>query len=190
MEGRTEGLEDDVIIELNVGGTPYTTSLSTLLSVPETYFAGRFSGNFWALERDAQGRFFIDRDGITFRYILNYLRTHKVIIPPDSIELRLQIAEEASYFGFSDLAKEMNDQADKVLRDSKRKINQSVTESPLKHGFNTPKPPKILRPSVSVPQRFYSPFSSIGSQSPAASQPETQQNVLGEVTFDFDNENF
>ena len=43
---------------------------------------------------DAQGNFFIDRDGQLFRYILNYLRTGRVLLPKELQFLQL----EADYF--------------------------------------------------------------------------------------------
>jgi hypothetical protein len=61
------------IIRLDVGGHKFTTSLQTLTSVPDTYFASLFSGRF-ALTPNAEGAYFIDRDGSHFRHVLNYMR--------------------------------------------------------------------------------------------------------------------
>ena len=53
---------------------------------------------------DAQGNFFIDRDGQLFRYILNYLRTGRVLLPKDTDELQfLQL--EADYFKIPSMSK-------------------------------------------------------------------------------------
>jgi small-conductance mechanosensitive channel len=60
-------------ILLNVGGHRFETSLQSLTSVPHTYFASLFSGRF-ELVSDAEGAYFIDRDGKNFHYILNFLR--------------------------------------------------------------------------------------------------------------------
>ena len=61
------------IIRLDVGGHKFTTSLQTLTSVPDTYFASLFSGRF-ALTPNAEGAYFIDRDGSHFRHVLNFMR--------------------------------------------------------------------------------------------------------------------
>jgi len=70
-------------INLSVGGSHYTTSLDTLLSDPESMLAAMFSGLHGA-KPDENGRYFIDRDGTHFRYILNYLRDRNTFIPADN----------------------------------------------------------------------------------------------------------
>ena len=60
-------------ILLDVGGYKFTTSRQTLTSIPDTYLASLFSGRF-ELTTDADGVYFIDRDGTYFRHILNCLR--------------------------------------------------------------------------------------------------------------------
>jgi hypothetical protein len=80
------------IVKLDVGGHKFTTSLPTLTSVPDTYLAALFSGRH-PLAPNADGAFFIDRDGAHFRHIINYLRdpgrdvyillpTHRLCTPP------------------------------------------------------------------------------------------------------------
>lgn len=53
------------VIPLNVGGTHFTTRLSTLRRYEDTMLAAMFSGRHH-IPRDAEGRFFIDRDGKYF----------------------------------------------------------------------------------------------------------------------------
>jgi len=61
-------------VKLDVGGVRYTTTRTTLCRVAGSYLALMFSGAF-ELETDASdGTVFIDRDGILFRHILNFLR--------------------------------------------------------------------------------------------------------------------
>ena len=50
------------LVKLNVGGVKYTTSLSTLTAVPETYFTSVFSED-WQLMLTPEGEVFVDRDG-------------------------------------------------------------------------------------------------------------------------------
>eukprot|EP00899_Mesostigma_viride_P023094 jgi/Mesvir1/396/Mv11287-RA.1 len=61
-------------IRLDVGGTIFATSRSTLLSLDGTFFAGMFSGRF-ELKPEDDGTYFIDRDPTGFRHILNFLRS-------------------------------------------------------------------------------------------------------------------
>ena len=56
---------------VNVGGTRYTTSLTTLLSEENSFFTGMLGGD-WA-ETDEQ-ELFIDRDGELFKQVLRFLR--------------------------------------------------------------------------------------------------------------------
>jgi len=80
------------IIELNVGGVYYSTSLKTLTtSEPDSLLAELFvppdtrlsladSGTGTTV-KDMKGRCFIDRDGALFRYVLDFLRTGQVVLP-------------------------------------------------------------------------------------------------------------
>lgn len=53
-------------MSLNVGGCVYSTSLSTLQRYPDSMLGAMFSGDFPTF-KDAQGNYFIDRDGPLFR---------------------------------------------------------------------------------------------------------------------------
>ena len=91
------------IVELNVGGVHYTTTLSTLTtrdadSLIGQMFSGRLkSGGQQPAVRDAKGNYFIDRDGVLFRYTLDYLRTGKVTLPDNFGECE-RLRQEADYF--------------------------------------------------------------------------------------------
>lgn len=85
-------------VELNVGGEVFMTTVSTLTSVKDTVFSVIFSGQF-DIERDTQGRIFFDRDGIVFRWILNFLRNRNTFELPRANPLLLsQIYAEADFF--------------------------------------------------------------------------------------------
>jgi hypothetical protein len=60
-------------ILLDVGGHKFTTSRQTLTAVADTYMESMFSGRF-ELSPDADGTYFIDRDGTHFRHVLNLMR--------------------------------------------------------------------------------------------------------------------
>jgi len=61
-------------LKLDVGGTPSTTSRTTLTSVPGSMLETMFSGRH-VLQEDEEGRVFIDRDGEKFKLVLEYLRS-------------------------------------------------------------------------------------------------------------------
>uniref|UniRef100_H3AAZ5 Potassium channel tetramerization domain containing 8 n=1 Tax=Latimeria chalumnae TaxID=7897 RepID=H3AAZ5_LATCH len=93
------------VVELNVGGQVYVTKHSTLLSFPEATLFSMFSkNNVNELPRDNRGRFFIDRDGFLFRYILDYLRDKQLALP-DHFPEKERLLKEAEYFELNDLVK-------------------------------------------------------------------------------------
>jgi len=60
-------------IKLDVGGQIFATSMKTLVQIPGTFFSEMMSG-LHKVEMDKDGCYFIDRDPIVFRHILNFLR--------------------------------------------------------------------------------------------------------------------
>jgi hypothetical protein len=56
---------DDEILELNVGGEPFTTTKSTLCSVSGSMLEAMFSGRHTLKQKE--GRYFLDRDPVIFR---------------------------------------------------------------------------------------------------------------------------
>uniref|UniRef100_A0A3B1JTD7 Potassium channel tetramerisation domain containing 12b n=1 Tax=Astyanax mexicanus TaxID=7994 RepID=A0A3B1JTD7_ASTMX len=93
------------IIELNVGGQVYITRYSTLTSVPDSLLWEMFSQKSQkGLARDTKGRFFVDRDGFLFRYILDYMRDQQLVLP-DHFPERGRLQREAEYFNLPELVK-------------------------------------------------------------------------------------
>ena len=72
-------------VDLNVGGTHFKTSLSTLLK-GETMLSAMFSGRM-PLQKDETGMIFIDRDGRQFYRVLNFLRDGEISLPETQSEL-------------------------------------------------------------------------------------------------------
>ncbi|XP_068760043.1 uncharacterized protein [Montipora capricornis] len=83
-------------IELNVGGQHFTTSLQTLTKDAGSMLHAMFSERF-DTKPAKDGSFFIDRDGTHFRYILNYLRTGRLILPEEKL-VRKELLEEAEFY--------------------------------------------------------------------------------------------
>lgn len=95
------------IIELNVGGVFYTTTLSTLTKEPESFLGHTFCGTGKIkIHRDSKGKFFLDRDGVLFRYILDYLRNQKLILPENFHE-KERLKQEAEFFQLPSLVKSL-----------------------------------------------------------------------------------
>lgn len=100
------------VVELNVGGQVYVTKHSTLLSVPDSTLASMFSPSSprggarrrGELPRDSRARFFIDRDGFLFRYVLDYLRDKQLALPEHFPE-KERLLREAEFFQLTDLVK-------------------------------------------------------------------------------------
>lgn len=84
------------IVNVNVGGYVYTTSLATLLRFPDSMLGCMFSGRL-DIAKDTRGNYFIDRDGAMFRYILNFLRTSELCLP-DSFEEFDQLNTEVDFY--------------------------------------------------------------------------------------------
>ena len=84
------------IVNLNVGGQIYTTSLATLTKYSESMLGAMFSGRF-AAQKDSNGNYFIDRDGALFRYILGFLRNGELHVPENFHEFGL-LLKEAEFF--------------------------------------------------------------------------------------------
>ncbi|XP_014252227.1 BTB/POZ domain-containing protein KCTD12 [Cimex lectularius] len=84
------------VLELNVGGVLYTTSSSSLGPLQ-----ARLEDP--SLPRDAKGRLFLDRDGVLFRYILDYLRSGSIVLP-DCFREKERLRREALHYGLQSMA--------------------------------------------------------------------------------------
>uniref|UniRef100_A0AAR2LSQ0 BTB domain-containing protein n=1 Tax=Pygocentrus nattereri TaxID=42514 RepID=A0AAR2LSQ0_PYGNA len=95
------------LVELNVGGQVYVTRRATLVSVPDSLLGRMFGQQSPSeLSTDTKGRFFLDRDGFLFRYILDYLRDGNLVLP-DYFRERAGLRREAEFFQLRDLARRL-----------------------------------------------------------------------------------
>ena len=112
------------VVSLNVGGTVYSTQVCTLTRQKGSRLAQMFDGleahhlagssegvpgtgiSTIFLPRDHNGSFVIDRDGPSFRHVLNYLRHEGPTEPPLPLsdDARSLLAVEAEYFQLPELA--------------------------------------------------------------------------------------
>ena len=67
---------DSSVVELNVGGTVFTTTLGTLRFEQDSMLARKFAEDspFGQISTDKDGRPFVDRDPLSFAVVLDYLR--------------------------------------------------------------------------------------------------------------------
>ncbi|KAJ8027104.1 BTB/POZ domain-containing protein KCTD8 [Holothuria leucospilota] len=92
-------------INLNVGGTFFTTSRDTLTRYPGSTLHSMFSKDgISTVPKDDLGRFIIDRDGSVFGFILNFLRSGSLNLPTD-FTAHEQLIDEADYFQLPDMKK-------------------------------------------------------------------------------------
>ncbi|KAM3837539.1 BTB/POZ domain-containing protein KCTD14 isoform 1-T1 [Vipera latastei] len=90
------------IIELNIGGEIFTTTLNTLKKHPGSKLAEMFGKA--KPQTDSVGRVFIDRPGTYFKYILEYLRGD--CVPLQNVE---EVYKEAVYYDLKPLIKQLEE---------------------------------------------------------------------------------
>lgn len=93
---RTKFMADPNIIELNVGGEIFATTVNTL-GREDSILLRMVSGTMTS-RRDKEGRLFLDRDPTHFRWILNYLRDGYLTTLPASAQDRAELLHEARCF--------------------------------------------------------------------------------------------
>lgn len=121
------------IVDVNVGGHVYTTSLASLTRFPDSMLGVMFSGRR-VVAMDSRGSFFIDRDGPMFRYVLNFLRSSKLNLPNNFQEFD-QLMEEADFYQIPQLVDALNE-----IKSSRSVTRSQVIRLTLdrdKHGLET-----------------------------------------------------
>lgn len=58
------------------------------------------------IAKDAKGKVFIDRDGVLFRYILDYLRNQNIVLPENFHE-KARLRAEAEFFQLEGLLRSL-----------------------------------------------------------------------------------
>ncbi|XP_058485913.1 BTB/POZ domain-containing protein KCTD3 isoform X1 [Solea solea] len=126
------------IIQLNVGGTRFSTSRQTLMWIPDSFFSSLLSGRISTL-RDETGAIFIDRDPTAFAPILNFLRTKELDMRGVNISV---LRHEAEFYGITPLVRRL------LLCEE---LERSSCGSVLFHGY---------LPPPAIPARKSSPLPS------------------------------
>ncbi|KAI1728303.1 BTB/POZ domain-containing protein [Ditylenchus destructor] len=104
--------ESNAVIQLNVGGVSYATTMGTLLArEPDSFFRQLFAVDGLDIHRHvarrfSDGTYFIDRDGELFAYILDYLRNGKLLLP-DSFKEMARLREEVLFYQLEGLMQQL-----------------------------------------------------------------------------------
>ena len=93
------------VVTLNVGGFEYSTLRRTLLKVP--LFSQLFQNESLAI-KDNKGRYFIDRDGRLFSYILQYLRTGVAVMPETIVDMDM-LRIELDFYKLEDFGRKLTE---------------------------------------------------------------------------------
>jgi K+ channel tetramerisation domain. len=114
MEGgngskNSEGKATTSIVTFNVGGTRYQVSRSLLDQFPHSMLS-KSASKQW--QEDRESEIFIERNGVRFQYVLDYMRDGKVGLPVS--QTKTSILAELEYFGI--------DVADKTVGDCSKTI--------------------------------------------------------------------
>jgi hypothetical protein len=110
---QTHAVQQEGLVELNIGGHRFETSVQTLRRVPHTFFDAYFSGRY-AQDVCVDGSIFVDRDGEHFGHVLEYLRDGAVsVAAPDahpSVSLLRALKREFGYYCIQLLGEEPAEQ--------------------------------------------------------------------------------
>jgi len=89
-------------VKLNVGGVPYETTQNTLTRYQGSMLKSMFSGRHTS-KLDENGRYFIDRDGDLFKYILKFLRDGNINLDDVSNDTKKNLMDEAKFYCLDEL---------------------------------------------------------------------------------------
>lgn len=115
------------IIRLNVGGTHYEVSRNTIERCEGSMLASLISET-WKEGNSDNLPIFIDRNGRLFEFVLDYLRTNKVHLPP-SVS-KAAVKEEFEFYGIAaDMSQVHEKYGFTYLRDLNKRINAMKAEA-------------------------------------------------------------
>ena len=168
-------------VTLNVGGQHFTTSLQTLTKDPDSMLHAMFSGRFDTKPAE-DGSYFIDRDGTHFRYILNYLRTGRLLLPDDEL-VREELLDEAEFYqirGIGDVICPPSFDDSKILSSKQKKI---FVNTWLKGKLKQPRSSFVLLYRASRDGWAASNFHSIcDNKGPTVTVMKSGNNIFGGYT--------
>ncbi|XP_057307211.1 uncharacterized protein LOC130645287 isoform X1 [Hydractinia symbiolongicarpus] len=112
------------IVKLNVGGEEYVTTISTLTKYQDSMLGAMFLHDI-PTTKDEHGRYFIDRDKHTFKYILQFLRCGKLVLPTDFKSMDL-LKVEADFYQIKPLVGAIQEYEQKLKKEmlEKKQFNK------------------------------------------------------------------
>ena len=129
-------MSNSEIVGLNVGGTKYLTTKSTLRKYPRSFLGAMFTGDI-LLSKDENGYYFIDRCGHIFHYILQFLRCGKLVLPENFNESEL-LQLEADFYQIEDLISAIKHRKIEVaIKDGREVHTLLVFTLHRKNGYTT-----------------------------------------------------
>ncbi|XP_058042141.1 BTB/POZ domain-containing protein KCTD4, partial [Ahaetulla prasina] len=114
-------------VTLNVGGYLYVTQRQTLTKYPDSFLERVVNGRTLC-PSDTEGHFFIDRDGLLFRHVLNFLRNGELLLPEGFKENQL-LAQEAEFFQLHPLGEAVKARWEKEQLASREATFLEITDS-------------------------------------------------------------
>jgi hypothetical protein len=129
-------------IQLNVGGVMYCTTLNTLTRIPQTFFTSLLSVEWQSQGGNVSLQQFIDRDGILFAHILNYMRDGILTFIEYTHDLQFlhQLSCEADFYSLTQLSHTLRNRIDDIIDQQRTREyqQQQMIQSAAASAFNTP----------------------------------------------------
>lgn len=94
-------MSNQELVTLNVGGKIFTTRLSTIRQFPVSRLARMLDGKDQEFKMVGD-QIFVDRDGVLFSFILDFLRTHELLVPTDFSDYH-RLQREALFYELDSL---------------------------------------------------------------------------------------
>ncbi|ELW72318.1 potassium channel regulatory protein [Tupaia chinensis] len=94
------------LVTLNVGGKIFTTKFFTIKQFPASRLAQMLDGRDQEFKM-VGGQIFVDRDGVLFSFILDFLRTHQLLLPTDFSDYH-RLQREALFYELDSLVDLLN----------------------------------------------------------------------------------
>ena len=107
----SKDINNDIFV-LNIGGYEYTSLRRTLTKIPNSVLTSTFSNDV-NLAKDSKGRYFIDRDGRLFSYILQYLRTGATFLPETLLDCEM-LRVETDFYKLDDLTRKLTERCKRL----------------------------------------------------------------------------
>ena len=129
------------IIRLLVGGREHATTRDTLSMVPDSFLDRLVSGELPST-LDEQGRYFIDRNGELFVFVLDWLRTagDAEVVARASPDVLGRLRIEADFYGIDDLAAACTANLERLAQKDKENVRARAAP-PRRTPTAAPAPP-------------------------------------------------